>query len=196
MSQVRRLGIVAALVAVLAALVAGCGSSSGGNSVIIRGTTDQPVSYDPAGAYDLPSYDVIYAIYQNLMTIPAGGMLILTQTGGVGPNVACGLGPDPEGHPGVVVLRERRRPPIAGRQADHLRARTEIRKGVVALLIRDRPGLLRQGRRQAVALGVVQDAVAVSVLEQPDLVVGMFLHLGIVERVARRFRNEEASAII
>src|SRR4051795_6097031 len=72
MSQVRRMGIAAALIAVLAALVAGCGSSGGGGGVIIRGTTDQPVSYDPAGAYDLPSYDVIYAVYQNLMTIPAG----------------------------------------------------------------------------------------------------------------------------
>src|SRR5919198_4808759 len=73
MSLVRRLGIVAALVALLAALAAGCGSSGGGGGVIIRGTTDQPVSYDPAGAYDLPSYDVVYAVYQNLLTIPAGG---------------------------------------------------------------------------------------------------------------------------
>jgi peptide/nickel transport system substrate-binding protein len=72
MSHVRRMGIAAALIAVLAALVAGCGSSGGGGGVIIRGTTDQPVSYDPAGAYDLPSYDVIYAVYQNVMTIPAG----------------------------------------------------------------------------------------------------------------------------
>ena len=72
MSQVRRMGIAAALIAVLAAAVAGCGSSGGSSGVIIRGTTDQPVSYDPAGAYDLPSYDVIYAIYQNLMTIPPG----------------------------------------------------------------------------------------------------------------------------
>lgn len=72
MSQVRRMGIAAALIAVLAAAVAGCGSSGGSSGVIIRGTTDEPVSYDPAGAYDLPSYDVIYAIYQNLMTIPAG----------------------------------------------------------------------------------------------------------------------------
>jgi peptide/nickel transport system substrate-binding protein len=72
MTLVRRLGIVAALAALLAALAAGCGSSGGGGGVIIRGTTDQPVSYDPAGAYDLPSYDVIYAVYQNLMTIPPG----------------------------------------------------------------------------------------------------------------------------
>src|SRR3954452_19303987 len=72
MSQVRRLGIAAVLIAVLAALIAGCGSSGGGGRVIIRGASDQPVSYDPAGAYDLPSYDVIYAVYQNVMTIPAG----------------------------------------------------------------------------------------------------------------------------
>ena len=72
MTQVRRLGIAAVLIGLLAAIVAGCGSSSSSGGVIIRGTTDEPVSYDPAGAYDLPSYDVIYAVYQNLMTIPAG----------------------------------------------------------------------------------------------------------------------------
>jgi peptide/nickel transport system substrate-binding protein len=72
MSLVRRLGIAAALAAVLAVVAAGCGSSGGSGGTIIRGTTDLPVSYDPAGAYDLPSYDVIYAIYQNVMTIPPG----------------------------------------------------------------------------------------------------------------------------
>src|SRR3954470_19053634 len=72
MSLVRRLGIAAVLAAVLAVVAAGCGSSGSTGGVIIRGTTDQPVSYDPAGAYDLPSYDVIYAVYQNLMTIPPG----------------------------------------------------------------------------------------------------------------------------
>jgi len=72
MSHVRRLGIAAVLIAALGVAVAACGSSGGGGGVIIRGTTDEPVSYDPAGAYDLPSYDVIYAIYQNVMTIPAG----------------------------------------------------------------------------------------------------------------------------
>jgi len=72
MSHVRRVGIAAVLVAALGVAVAACGSSGGGGGVIIRGTTDEPVSYDPAGAYDLPSYDVIYAVYQNVMTIPPG----------------------------------------------------------------------------------------------------------------------------
>jgi peptide/nickel transport system substrate-binding protein len=67
---------VASLVAAAALLVGvtGCGDEGGGGGgTIIRGTTDQPVSYDPAGAYDLPSYDVIYNVYQNLLTIPPGG---------------------------------------------------------------------------------------------------------------------------
>jgi peptide/nickel transport system substrate-binding protein len=74
---------ISAAVVVIAMVAAGCGGSDdegGGDSgstsssaTIIRGTTDQPVSYDPAGAYDLPSYDVIYNVYQNLMTIPPGG---------------------------------------------------------------------------------------------------------------------------
>src|SRR3954468_21480002 len=72
MSHVRRLGIAAVLVAALGVAVAACGSSGGGGGVIIRGTTDQPGPYDPGGSYDLPSYDVIYAVYQNVMTIPAG----------------------------------------------------------------------------------------------------------------------------
>src|SRR5215203_6106346 len=71
MSLARRLGIAVALVGALAFAAVGCGESGGGGT-IIRGTTDQPVSYDPAGAYDLPSYDVIYNVYQNLLTIPPG----------------------------------------------------------------------------------------------------------------------------
>src|ERR671911_2217299 len=74
MSRVRRLGIAVALVAALAVAAVGCGDSGGGEGgTIIRGTTDQPVSYDPAGAYDLPSYDVIYNVYQNVLTVPPGG---------------------------------------------------------------------------------------------------------------------------
>jgi peptide/nickel transport system substrate-binding protein len=78
MSRVR--GLVIGGLGVLAALslvAAGCGGDDDGGTgeggTIIRGTTDQPVSYDPAGAYDLPSYDGIYAVYQNLMTVPPGG---------------------------------------------------------------------------------------------------------------------------
>src|SRR3954452_22188797 len=70
-----------ATLAVTAALVAtGCGSSGGstsssggGGGTIIRGTIDQPISYDPAGVYDLPSWDGIVNIYQTLLTIPPGG---------------------------------------------------------------------------------------------------------------------------
>jgi peptide/nickel transport system substrate-binding protein len=67
---------VASLVAVAALLVGvtGCGDDGGGSGgTIIRGTIDQPVSYDPAGAYDLPSYDVLVNVYQNLLQIPPGG---------------------------------------------------------------------------------------------------------------------------
>jgi peptide/nickel transport system substrate-binding protein len=79
MSRVRGLAIGGlGVVAALALGAAGCGGDddddgAGGGGTIIRGTTDQPVSYDPAGAYDLPSYDGIYSVYQNLMTVPPGG---------------------------------------------------------------------------------------------------------------------------
>ncbi len=75
MNRFRLIALVCATV-LLAAAAAGCGdsSSSDGDSggTIIRGTTDQPISYDPAGAYDLPSYDGIYSMYQNLLTVPPG----------------------------------------------------------------------------------------------------------------------------
>lgn len=69
--------IVAALGAVvigagLTACGSDSGSSGGSTDTIIRGTTDQPVSLDPAGAYDLPSYDIIYNVYQNLVQFPPG----------------------------------------------------------------------------------------------------------------------------
>src|ERR1700712_5248999 len=40
---------------------------------IYLGTTDRVVSLDPAGAYDLGSQQLIGNLYQNLLTIPAGG---------------------------------------------------------------------------------------------------------------------------
>jgi peptide/nickel transport system substrate-binding protein len=45
---------------------------AGANSITV-GTTDQVVSLDPAGAYDLGSQQLIGNLYQNLLTIPAGG---------------------------------------------------------------------------------------------------------------------------
>ena len=74
------LPLLAAALLVLGA--AGCGGDDdggdgdgggGGGGTLIHGTTDQPVSYDPAGSYDLPSWNVIYNVMFGLMTIPAGG---------------------------------------------------------------------------------------------------------------------------
>ena len=48
-------------------------AASGESGTLIQGTTDQPVSYDPAGSYDLPSYNVIFNVYQNLLQVPPGG---------------------------------------------------------------------------------------------------------------------------
>jgi peptide/nickel transport system substrate-binding protein len=47
------------------------GSGNGGQSTktIVWGSIDKPVSYDPAGAYDLPSWNVIYNVYQTLLRI-------------------------------------------------------------------------------------------------------------------------------
>lgn len=72
--RISRLSAVVLAGAALGIGVAACGDSdSGGASdTVIRGTTDQPVSLDPAGAYDLPSYDIIYNVYQNLVQFPPG----------------------------------------------------------------------------------------------------------------------------
>mgnify|MGYP000185011524 CR=1 FL=1 len=43
-------------------------------ATLVLGTTDQPVSYDPAGSYDLPSWTVLYNVYSFLMHLPAGEM--------------------------------------------------------------------------------------------------------------------------
>jgi peptide/nickel transport system substrate-binding protein len=76
--------------ALLAIGAAACGSSSddtGGNDTggtkteapkgnadtVILGTTDAVVALDPVGAYDLASQQLIGNIYQNLLSIPAGG---------------------------------------------------------------------------------------------------------------------------
>src|SRR5690348_10134351 len=67
-------------VALLALAACGSGSSGGNkggnggqggasNKTVIWGTTDKPVSFDPAGAYDLPSWNVIYNVYQTLVRL-------------------------------------------------------------------------------------------------------------------------------
>jgi peptide/nickel transport system substrate-binding protein len=48
-------------------------SSSGNADTYILGTTDPVVSLDPAGSYDLGSQQLIGNMYQNLLSIPAGG---------------------------------------------------------------------------------------------------------------------------
>jgi peptide/nickel transport system substrate-binding protein len=73
MSRIRGFG-VAALTAALLVGIAGCGGGGGGEGgTIIRGTIDTPVGYDPAGVYDLPSWDAMVNIYQTVLTIPPGG---------------------------------------------------------------------------------------------------------------------------
>jgi peptide/nickel transport system substrate-binding protein len=73
MSRVRGIAAVTSVAAALLVGLGGCGGGGGEGGTIIRGTIDQPVSYDPSGAYDLPSYDVLTNVYQNLLTIPPGG---------------------------------------------------------------------------------------------------------------------------
>ena len=51
----------------------GAGQSSGAaGAPWILGTTDKVTSLDPAGAYDLGSWTLMYNMYQTLLTIPAG----------------------------------------------------------------------------------------------------------------------------
>ena len=72
--RISRLPAVVVAIAALGIGLTACGDSdsSGGSDTIIRGTTDLPISLDPAGAYDLPSYDIIYNVYQNLVQFPPG----------------------------------------------------------------------------------------------------------------------------
>ncbi|MBK1699007.1 ABC transporter substrate-binding protein [Rhodovibrio salinarum] len=42
------------------------------NATWVLGTTDQPTTYDPAGAYDLPSWNIMWNVYSFLMRIPPG----------------------------------------------------------------------------------------------------------------------------
>jgi hypothetical protein len=62
-TRVRALVPATTIAAVLAMGAVGCGEEGGGATVeaatLIHGTTDRPVSYDPAGSYDLPSWNII-----------------------------------------------------------------------------------------------------------------------------------------
>jgi peptide/nickel transport system substrate-binding protein len=76
MKRMRWIACSIATVAAVALVGAGCGEDSGGGGeggTVIRGTTDVPVGLDPAGVYDLPSWDLLINAYQTLVTIPPGG---------------------------------------------------------------------------------------------------------------------------
>jgi peptide/nickel transport system substrate-binding protein len=69
---------VIALAGALSVGAASCGGEAddGGTdpgAALIHGTTELPVSYDPAGASDLASQNVIFNVYENLLQIPPGG---------------------------------------------------------------------------------------------------------------------------
>jgi peptide/nickel transport system substrate-binding protein len=76
----RKIALAAIAATSLSLGAAACGSddeggssSSGEADTLIQGTTDQPVSYDPAGSYDLPSSQIIFNVFQNLLQVPPGG---------------------------------------------------------------------------------------------------------------------------
>ena len=80
--MVRRRLLALASAGVMAVSLAACGSGDGdggdgsGSSDLgaswILGTTDKVTALDPAGAYDLGSWTLMYNMYQTLLTIPAG----------------------------------------------------------------------------------------------------------------------------
>jgi peptide/nickel transport system substrate-binding protein len=80
-----RLGRLLALFVALTLVAAACGGDDDDGDpaqdegqpaedvTIIHGTTDPWQSFDPAGSYDLPSWNVIYNTMETLLTIPPGG---------------------------------------------------------------------------------------------------------------------------
>jgi peptide/nickel transport system substrate-binding protein len=77
-----RLGVLGAVIAI-GAVACGSGSSGGSSpssgssnsaasGTVVLGTTDQIVSVDPAGSYDLPSWTVQYNVFQQLLEVPPG----------------------------------------------------------------------------------------------------------------------------
>src|ERR1019366_2966791 len=47
------------------------------NATVVMGTTDRIVSADPAGAYDLPSWTIVYNVYQTLLRYPPSSTSIV-----------------------------------------------------------------------------------------------------------------------
>src|SRR3954454_9991628 len=85
-----RAGIALMGVATLVALAACGGGSSGGGSTggsgnggnasdktVVWGSIDKPVSFDPAGSYDLPSWNVVYNVYQELLRVDESTLKIV-----------------------------------------------------------------------------------------------------------------------
>lgn len=86
---VRTLHVRVAAAAVTAALaMAGCSASSGApgthsssKAIVVVGTTDQVTALDPAGSWDLPSWTVIYNVFQELLEIEPGTTKIVPDAG-------------------------------------------------------------------------------------------------------------------
>ncbi|MGH3094794.1 MAG: ABC transporter substrate-binding protein [Streptosporangiales bacterium] len=80
MRRLRQSAVLSAVFLTAGAVLAACGgggtdgggSGGGGGSVTI-GTTGTITALDPAGAYDLDSWNVISNIYQTLLVVPPGG---------------------------------------------------------------------------------------------------------------------------
>lgn len=51
------------------------------NVTVVMGTTDRIVSADPAGSYDLPSWTIIWNVYQTLLRYPPGSTNIVPNAG-------------------------------------------------------------------------------------------------------------------
>ncbi len=76
MTRTWKLVAIALAGAALSFGIAACGDDDDGggeSGTLIHGTIDSVVSLDPAGSYDLGSYNPIFNIYQNLLQIPPGG---------------------------------------------------------------------------------------------------------------------------
>ncbi len=73
-SKLRSSVAIAAILAVCLTLSAGTAlGRSSATSTLIVGSTDKPISFDPAGSYDNASELIQDNVFQSLLTIPPGG---------------------------------------------------------------------------------------------------------------------------